>query len=46
MKAFWKTKDWSQKHTSFGAVFTKDKLLMLHSILNFPENGGVKVIEN
>ena len=40
MKAFWNTKDWSQKGTSFLEQFVRHLLLMLQSMLNSPKNGG------
>ena len=36
--AYWNTKDWSQSTRAFRAVFTRDKFLMLHLMLHFPEN--------
>ena len=40
INAYWNTKDWSQSTPAFGAVFTRDRFLMLHSMLHFPENEG------
>ena len=40
INAYWNTKDWSQSTTAFGAVFTRDRFLMLHSMLHFPEKEG------
>ena len=40
MKAFWNIKDRSQSTQVFGAVFTRDRLLMLYSMFDFPENAG------
>ena len=41
INAYWNTKDWSQSTTAFGAVFTRDRFLMLHSMLHFPEKGDI-----
>ena len=40
INAYWNTKDWSQSTTAFGAVFTRDRFLMLHSMLHFSEKEG------
>ena len=40
INAYWNTKDWSQSTPAFGAVFTRDRFLMLHSMLHFPEKEG------
>ena len=48
--AYWNTKDWSQSTPAFGAVFTRDRFLMLHSMLHFPEKeedtGKLKKVQN
>ena len=50
INAYWNTKDWSQSTTAFGAVFTRDRFLMLHSMLHFPEKeedtGKLKKVQN
>ena len=39
MKSFWNTKKTGPRSTpAFRAIFTRDRILMLHSILDFPEN--------
>ena len=40
INAYWNTKDWSQSTPAFGAVFTRNRFLMLHTILCFPEKEG------
>ena len=40
INAYWNTKDWSQSTPAFGAVFTRDRFLMLHLMLHFPEKEG------
>ena len=40
INAYWNIKDWSQSTPAFGAVLTRDRFLMLHSMLHFPENEG------
>ena len=50
INAYWNSKDWSQSTPAFGAVFTRDRFLMLHSMLHFPENerdtGKLKKVQN
>ena len=40
INAYWNTKDWSQSTPAFKAVFIRDRFLMLHSMLHFPEKEG------
>ena len=40
INTYWNNKDWSQSTPAFGAIFTRDTFLMLHSMLPFPENEG------
>ena len=44
INAYWNTKDWSQSTPAFGAVFTRDRFLMLHLMLHFPEKK--EILEN
>ena len=50
INAYWNTKDWSQSTPAFGAVFTRDRFLMLHSMLHFPvkqgDTGKLKNVQN
>ena len=40
INAYWNTKEWSQSTPAFGAVFTRERFLMLHLMLHFPEKEG------
>ena len=40
MTAFWNIKDYFLKHNSFWSFFTRNRLVMLHSLLDIPENEG------
>ena len=40
INAYWNTKNWYKSTPVFGAVFTRDRFLMLHSMLHSPEKEG------